>query len=233
VLAFAQSSLDYSTLARGGKRWLGGKGGPEETTRIKAQLYLHIVVLLEGRILPELKAGEGRGATVTVVCRARRRCCLHVVRMCWSPVWTSGRGGAPPPRHAPHLSAVLHHGRRLRYASDVAVFLHSDSDTAPQTGLQRRRFARSGRDCISVSAVASSFERHPVLAFYSTPLPLSVTDASAASWVNRQRREELEALGQAGFGGRGMDGTRRIRMFLGATERARSRCGFTVEGSSP
>jgi hypothetical protein len=34
-----------------------------------------------------------------------------------------------------------------------------------------------------------------------------MTDASATSWVNQQRRDELEALGQAGFGGRGMDGT--------------------------
>jgi hypothetical protein len=167
-------------------RWKGVDRS-EETTRIEAELYLLIVVFLEGRILPELKAGEGRRATVTAVCRARRRCRLHVIRMCWSPVRTSGRGGAPPPRHAPHLSAVLHHRRHLRCASDVAVFLHSDSDTAPQTGLQRRCFTRSGRDCISVSVVASSFERHPVLAFYSTLLPPSVMDASAASWVNQQR----------------------------------------------
>jgi hypothetical protein len=103
------------------------RGGPEETTRIEAELYMHIVVLLEGRIFQELKAGEGRGATVTVE--------LIVDAALMSSGCAAAQCGlsgvAARRRHVTRLtsalSSIMDH---LHCASYVAVFLHSDSNAA-------------------------------------------------------------------------------------------------------
>jgi hypothetical protein len=103
------------------------KGGPEETTRIEAELYMHIVVLLEGRIFPELKAGEGRGATVTVelIVDAALMSSGCAAAQCGLSGVAARRRRVT--RLTSAMSSITDH---LHCASDVAVFLHSDSNAA-------------------------------------------------------------------------------------------------------